>query len=147
MTTVGVINHGCPKNLVDTEVMLGFLDEAGYKTTLDIEKSDIVLVNTCAFIADAQQESIATIVELIDNEKPVIVAGCLPQKFKKELMKELPEIFAFLGPADLAKVADVVKDFEEKQIKTIYHVTEEPSIIYPENVNRVQITVGSSSYI
>ena len=147
MTTVGVINHGCPKNLVDTEVMLGFLDEAGYKTTLDIEKSDIVLVNTCAFIADAQQESIATIVELIDNEKPVIVAGCLPQKFKKELMKELPEIFAFLGPADLAKVADVVRDFEEKQIKTIYHVTEEPSIIYPENVNRVQITVGSSSYI
>jgi len=147
MTIVGVINHGCPKNLVDTEVMLGYLDNAGYKTTLDIEKSDIVLVNTCAFIADAQQESIATIVELIENKKPIIVAGCLPQKFKKELMKELPEIFAFIGPADLSKIADVVRDFEEKQIKTIYHVTEEPSIIYPEDIKRVQITVGSSAYL
>jgi len=147
MTVVGVINHGCPKNLVDTEVMLGYLDKAGFKTTLDIENSDIVLVNTCAFIADAQQESIGTIVELIDCEKPVIVAGCLPQKFKKELMEELPEIFAFIGPADLSKIADVVKDFEEKQIKTIYHVTEEPSIIYPENIERVHITVGSSAYI
>ena len=56
MTTVGVINHGCPKNLVDTELMLGVLDKAGYKTTLDIEKADIVLVNTCAFIEDAQKE-------------------------------------------------------------------------------------------
>ena len=53
MTTVGVINHGCPKNLVDTELMLGILDKAGYKTTLEIEKADIVLVNTCAFIEDA----------------------------------------------------------------------------------------------
>lgn len=147
MTTVGVISHGCPKNLVDTELMLGYLDEAGYKTTLNIEEADIVLVNTCAFIADAQQESIGTIVELIDIQKPVIVAGCLPQKFKKELMQELPEIFAFIGPADLSKIADIVKDFEAKQIKTIYNVTEAPSIIYPENVKRLQITVGSSSYI
>lgn len=147
MTTVGVISHGCPKNLVDTELMLGYLDEAGYKTTLNIEEADIVLVNTCAFIADAQQESIGTIVELIDIQKPVIVAGCLPQKFKKELMQELPEIFAFIGPADLSKIADIVKDFEAQQIKTIYNVTEAPSIIYPENVKRLQITVGSSSYI
>ena len=147
MTTVGVISHGCPKNLVDTELMLGYLDKAGYKTTLNIEEADIVLVNTCAFIADAQQESIGTIVELIDIQKPVIVAGCLPQKFKKELMQELPEIFAFIGPADLSKIADIVKDFEAQQIKTIYNVTEAPSIIYPENVKRLQITVGSSSYI
>ncbi len=147
MTTVGVINHGCPKNLVDTELMLGVLDKAGYKTTLDIEKADIVLVNTCAFIEDAQKESIGTIVELIDKNIPVVVTGCLPQKYKRELMDELPEIFAFLGPADISKIADVVKDFEEKQIKTIYNVTETPSILYPENVERLQITVGSSSYI
>ena len=147
MTTVGVINHGCPKNLVDTELMLGILDKSGYKTTLDAEKSDIVLVNTCAFIEDAQKESIATIVELIDKKIPVIVTGCLPQKYKQELMHELPEIFAFLGPADISKIADVVKDFEEQQIKTIYNVTDAPSILYPENVERLQITVGSSSYI
>ena len=147
MTTVGVINHGCPKNLVDTELMLGILDKAGYKTTLEIEKADIVLVNTCAFIEDAQKESIGTIVELIDKNIPVIVTGCLPQKYKHELMDELPETFAFLGPADISKIADVVKDFEEKQIKTIYNVTETQSILYPENVERLQITVGSSSYI
>ena len=147
MTTVGVINHGCPKNLVDAELMLGILDNAGYKTTLDIEKSDIVLVNTCAFIADAQQESIATILGLVDVEKPVIVTGCLPQKYKRELMEEIPEIFAFLGTADISKIADVVKEFEEKQIKRVYNVSENPVILYPENVERLQITVGSSSYI
>jgi len=147
MLTVGVINHGCPKNLVDTEVMLGFIEQAGYKTTLDVEKSDIVLVNTCAFICDAQKESIASIVELIDQEKPVIVAGCLPQKYKEELMKELPEVFAFLGPSDLSKIADVIKDFENKDIKTIYNVSDVPNVFYPENVERVQITVGSSAYI
>lgn len=147
MLTVGVISHGCPKNLVDTEVMLGFIEQAGYKTTLDIEKADIVLVNTCAFICDAQKESIASIVELIDREKPVIVAGCLPQKYKEELMKELPEVFAFIGPSDLSKIADIIKDFEAKDIKTIYNVSDVPNVFYPENVERVQITVGSSSYI
>ena len=147
MTVVGVISHGCPKNLVDTELMLGYLADAGYETTLDIEKSDIVLVNTCSFIEDAQKESIATLVELIDKGKPVIVAGCLPQKYKGELKEELPEIFAFIGPADIAKIADIVKDFEEHQIKTIYNVTDTPSILYPENVERQHITVGSSAYI
>ena len=147
MTIVGVISHGCPKNLVDTELMLGYLADAGYETTLDVEKSDIVLVNTCAFIEDAQRESIATLVELIDNGKPVIVAGCLPQKYKGELKEELPEIFAFIGPADIGKIADIVKDFEAQQIKTIYNVTETPMILYPENVERQHITVGSSAYI
>ena len=147
MTTVGIISHGCPKNLVDTELMLGYLAEAGYKTTLDTDKADIVLVNTCAFIEDAQKESISTLVELIDNNKPVIVAGCLPQKYKGELKEELSEIFAFIGPADLSKIADIVRDFEEKQIKTIYNVTETPSILYPENIERQHITVGSSAYI
>ncbi len=147
MTTVGVINHGCPKNLVDLELMLGILDKAGYKTTLDIEKSDIVIVNTCAFIQDAQQESISTILELLEIEKPVIVTGCLPQKYKEELMAEIPEIFAFLGTADICKIADVVKEFEGQEIKRVYNVTEKPVILYPENVERLQITVGSSSYI
>jgi len=147
MLTVGIINHGCPKNLVDSEVMLGFLEEAGYKTTLDIEKSDIVLVNTCAFIQDAQQESISTLLELIEIKKPIIVAGCLPQKYKEELKKELPEIFAFIGPADISKIAGIVKDFESQEIKSIYNVSEEPNVFYPENIERVQITVGSSSYI
>jgi len=147
MTLVGIINHGCPKNLVDSELMLGVVEKAGYKTTLDIEKSDIVIVNTCAFIQDAQKESIATLVELITNKKTVVVAGCLPQKYKQELMEELPEIFAFIGPNDIEKIGDIIKDFEEGQIKTIYNVTENPSIIYPENIERVHITVGSSAYI
>ena len=128
MTIVGIINHGCPKNLVDSELMLGYIEKAGYKTTLDIERADIVLVNTCAFIEDAQRESIATIVELIETKKPIIVAGCLPQRYKQELMQELPEIFAFIGPNDLHKAGDIIKDFEDNQIKTIYNVTENPNI-------------------
>lgn len=147
MTTVGIINHGCPKNLVDSELMLGYIEKAGYKTSLDIDRSDIVLVNTCAFIEDAQRESIATIVELIEQKKPIIVAGCLSQRYKQELMQELPEIFAFIGPNDLHKAGDIIKDFEEKQIKTIYNVTETPNIFYPEDIDRVHITVGSSAYI
>ena len=141
----GVISHGCPKNLVDTEVMLGFIEQAGYKTTLDIEKADIVLVNTCAFICDAQKESIASIVELIDREKPVIVAGCLPQKYKEELMKELPEVFAFIGPSDLSKIADIIKDFEAKDIKTIYNVSDVPNIFYPEFIYRRVFFVSAST--
>ncbi len=147
MTKVGIINHGCPKNLVDAELMLGYLDKVGYETTLDTKNADIIIVNTCAFIADAQRESISSILKLVNEKKPIIAAGCLPQKYKKELMKEIPEIFAFIGPADISKIADIVKDFEKKQIKTIYNVTENPSIIYPEDISRLQITVGSSSYI
>lgn len=147
MLRVGAINLGCPKNLVDMELMLGYIEKAGYKTTLDVENADIVLVNTCAFIADAQRESIATLVELIDKKKPVIVAGCLPQKFQMELKEELPEIFAFIGTSDISKVADVLKDFEAGEIKSIYNVTENPVYFYPEDIERIQITVGSSAYI
>ncbi len=147
MLRVGAINLGCPKNLVDMELMLGYIEKAGYKTTLDVENADIVLVNTCAFIADAQRESIATLVELIDKKKPVIVAGCLPQKFKMELKEELPEIFAFIGTSDISKVADILKDFEAGEIKSIYNVTENPVYFYPEDIERTQITVGSSAYV
>ncbi|MDD3593742.1 MAG: 30S ribosomal protein S12 methylthiotransferase RimO [Candidatus Gastranaerophilales bacterium] len=147
MTLIGAINFGCPKNLVDLELMLGMVSEAGYKVTLDTEGADVVIVNTCSFILDAQKESIHYILELVEINKPLIVTGCLAQKYQQELQEQIPEIFAFLGTADITKIVDVIKDFEQKQIKKIYHVTPNPVIFYPENVKRQQITVGSASYL
>ncbi|MFA5114482.1 MAG: MiaB/RimO family radical SAM methylthiotransferase [Candidatus Omnitrophota bacterium] len=98
---IGIVSLGCPRNLVDAEVMLGRLREKGYSVA-DIHKADVGIVNTCAFIEDAKAESIKAILELIDLKKEgklrkIIVSGCLPQRYKKELIRELPEVDAFIG--------------------------------------------------
>ena len=85
MRQIALINHGCAKNLIDSELMLGKLAQNGYKITLDETKADIVIINTCSFINDAEKESVASIFEMINAGKKIIIAGCLPQKHKKEL--------------------------------------------------------------
>ena len=85
---IALINHGCAKNLVDAELMLGFLKEQGYEITLDETKSDIVIVNTCSFIYDAEQESVQSILQMINAGKKVIVTGCLPQKHKNDIERK-----------------------------------------------------------
>lgn len=142
---IALINHGCAKNLIDSELMAGMLISQGHKITLDETKADVVLVNTCSFIHDAEKESVSTILNMINDGKKVIVAGCLPQKHKKELMKLLPEVVAFVGTSDLKTIVDVVNNIEcEKQI---YNVSDSPCYIYPEETERQQITVGSYSYL
>ena len=78
MKEIALINHGCAKNLVDSELMLGKLTQNGYKITLDDSKADIVIVNTCSFIHDAEKESVQSIFEMINSGKKVIITGCLP---------------------------------------------------------------------
>lgn len=146
MRKIALINHGCAKNLVDSELMLGKLAQNGYKITLDETKADIVIINTCSFIHDAEKESVASIFDMIQNGKKIIITGCLSQKYKQELKGLIPEAVAFLGTSDIDKIVDTVKKVTKDKVK-VYAVNENPKYIYPENIERQQITVGASSYI
>ena len=144
MKKIALITHGCAKNLVDSELILGLLAKNGYEITLNEDETDIVVVNTCSFICDAERESISTILELIEKGKKVIVAGCLAQKHPEELKKEIPEIAGMVGATDFNKIIEVIKNIDKKYVEKI---SEKPDYIYPENVERQQITMGASSYI
>ena len=146
MRTIALINHGCAKNLIDSELMLGKLAQAGYKITLDETKADIVIINTCSFINDAEKESVTSIFDMIKAGKKIVITGCLPQKHKKELQELIPEASAFLGTSDIDKIVDIIKKMT-KDNKVKYEVNDNPEYIYPENVERQQITMGASSYI
>jgi ribosomal protein S12 methylthiotransferase len=146
MTKIALVNNGCAKNLVDSELMLGLLSENGYEITLDETDANIVVVNTCSFIHDAEKESVDSILELINEGKKVIVAGCLAQKYGKELKEAIPEISAMLGTTDFLEIAEVIKKIE-KNNEYISNVSDKPNYNYPEKIERQQITVGSSSYI
>ena len=146
MKTIALINHGCAKNLVDSELMLGKLAQAGYKITLDETNADVVIINTCSFIHDAEKESVASIFDMIKSGKKIVITGCLPQKHKKELQELIPEASAFLGTSDINKIVDVINKIT-KDNKVKYEVNETPEYIYPEDVERQQITMGASSYI
>ena len=110
---VGMISLGCPKNLVDSEVMLGELARQGYEVVADLESADTVVVNTCAFIEEAQQESIDTILEVVGRKgngvQKVLVAGCMVNRFGDQLAREIPEIDGFVGLDQLRDVGDVVQ--------------------------------------
>jgi ribosomal protein S12 methylthiotransferase len=111
---VGLISLGCAKNLVDAEIMLGSLLKSGVEITNDAARADAVIVNTCSFIDSAQEESVDTILESVElrdaNQRgqAVIVSGCLPQRFRDELPKLLPEVDAFMGIDQVAQVGDIV---------------------------------------
>lgn len=102
---IGILSLGCPRNLVDSELILGRLKKKGHEI-VDIHKADVAIVNTCAFINDAKAESIDSILDLIELKKEgklkkVIACGCLVERYKQELKKELPEIDAFIGRVSL----------------------------------------------
>ena len=112
---VGMISLGCAKNLVDAEVMLGTLIKDGVEITNDAESADVLVVNTCSFIDSAQEESVDTILEssaLREHVNPgqaLVVSGCLPQRFKDELPKLLPEVDVIMGIDQVANVTDLIK--------------------------------------
>lgn len=143
---IALLNHGCAKNLVDSEIMLGLLAEKGHEVTLDERDADIVVVNTCSFIHDAEKESVQAILQMVESGKKVIVTGCLPQKHKEDLKKAIPEIAGMVGTSDLKEIADVVEQVSNKK-GYVSKISEKPEYIYPENIERQQITVGASSYI
>src|SRR5262245_10871960 len=112
---VGLISLGCPKNLVDSEVMLGLAQQAGHELTPDAAEADVLVVNTCAFIDRAKQESIDTILEMAQHKKDgacrrLIVTGCLAERYRDELKKEIPEIDAVLGTGEVPQIVDAIGD-------------------------------------
>lgn len=118
MSRIGFISLGCPKNLLDTEVMLGHIATAGYEITPNAEEADIVVINTCAFINDAKKESIDEILELAwlkenANLKGIIVTGCLAQRYKEEIENELPEVDAILGTGSIHSIVKAISEVEK----------------------------------
>src|SRR5579863_688883 len=113
---VGLISLGCAKNLVDAEIMLGALIKGGMEITNHAARADVVIVNTCSFIDSAQEESVDAILESAglreaqNRGQGLIVSGCLPQRFRDELPKLLPEVDAFMGIDQVAQVTEVVRE-------------------------------------
>src|SRR5207253_3991021 len=135
---VGFVSRGCPKNLVDSEVMLGTLARQGYSITANKEDADIIVVNTCGFIDTAKKESIDTILEMAElkiqgNCKKLVVAGCLVERYRSEIQKEIPEIDFIFGPDELGRVLEAVQldssaAVPDVSIDALYTSTEVPTI-------------------
>ena len=111
---IGMVSLGCPKNLVDSELMLGILKEEGYEFVTDSNEANVIIVNTCGFIESAKQESINTILEMAalkeKNCELLIVTGCLAQRYRKLILEEVPEVDAVLGTGSYEAIASVIKD-------------------------------------
>lgn len=113
VTRIGFVSLGCPKNLVDSEVMMGQLKERGYELTTEREAADVMVVNTCGFIQTAKEESIRTILEMAELKesarlKRLVVAGCLVERYRQDLLNQLPEVDAVLGTSELEKIVAAV---------------------------------------
>jgi ribosomal protein S12 methylthiotransferase len=135
---VGFVSLGCPKNLVDSEVMLGTLNRQGYTITADKQEADIIVVNTCGFIDSAKKESIDTILEMAElksagNCKKLVVAGCLAERYRNEIQKEIPEIDFVFGPDELGRIVEAVRlngdtGIPDVSIDALYTSKEVPTI-------------------
>lgn len=148
---IGIKSLGCPKNLVDTEVICGKLREKGYKISGKIDTSDIVIINTCSFIRDAVEESIEEILSLVKLKKEgkikhIIVTGCLPQRYKDDnLNQELPEVDAFLGVGNLLDINDVIEKI--LQDEQIFKVSSKPDFLYNHTTPRAILNPKHYAYI
>lgn len=150
MTKIGIISLGCPRNLVDSEVMMGILKEKGHAVVDEIDKSDVAIVNTCAFIEDAKIESIDTILNLVDLKKKgriryIVVAGCLSQRYKEKLKEELREVDGFIGTGDLVSISPLIDGLSGG--KRAFFVSESPEFIYDHSFRRDFITPPHYVYI
>ena len=143
------ISLGCDKNLVDTEYMLGLLKERGFSMTNEEAEADAIVVNTCCFIHDAKQESIDTILEMAEYKKEgnlqaLIVTGCLAERYKEEILAEIPEVDAIIGTTGYEKIVEAL-EHALQQKKSVY--CEELSYLPQPEVNRVNTTGGFFSYL
>jgi ribosomal protein S12 methylthiotransferase len=144
---VGLVSLGCPKNLVDSEVMLGRLQARGHQLVPDAQDADVIVVNTCAFIDRAKQESIDTILEMAREKETgrarrLVVTGCLAQRYDQELRREIPEIDASLGTG---QVEDIVRAVEGESTHVDTDVT--PTWVYDHVAPRVVTTAGHTAYL
>jgi len=153
MKKIGFVSLGCPKNLVDSEVMMGTLQQAGYEITSSADEADTVVVNTCGFIESAKQESIEAILEatrLKEEGKAtrVVVAGCLVERYRDDLMKELPEVDAFIGTNEVTRIleaADEKTNFRSLPLLPIGNKT--ATYLYDFDTPRYRATQSHTAFI
>lgn len=149
---VGLANLGCSKNQVDAEVMLGFLAKAGFAFTPDQHEADVIIVNTCGFIEISREESINTLLDLAQMKEKgrcrlLIAAGCLTQRYGKELIREMPEVDAVVGTGDLPRIGDIClnlinnKDTQKKEWLSL------PQYLYDEMTPRIRFGQKHWAYV
>ncbi|UFS72776.1 30S ribosomal protein S12 methylthiotransferase RimO [Geomonas sp. RF6] len=147
---VSLVSLGCPKNLVDAEIMLGSLTQVGYQVTTDEKEADVIIVNTCSFIKEAKQESVDTILDLADRKHDarcqlLIVSGCLPQRYQTELAKELPEVDIFIGTGDYPRIAEIIAEHRSTGEQLCY--TGNPEFIYDDQLPRLPSSPYYTAYL
>ncbi len=153
MKKVGFVSLGCPKNLVDSEVMMGQLKAAGYEITNNADEAETVVVNTCGFIESAKAESVEAILEATGAKangvtKRVIVAGCLVERYRDDLMKELPEVDAFIGTNEIGRIleaADESVNFKDLPLMQIGNKT--ATYLYDFDTPRHRATESHTAFI
>ncbi len=148
MPKVGMVSLGCPKNLVDSEVMLGILARQGYELTPRPDQAEIIIVNTCAFIAPAKQESINTILEMAEYKKfgaakKLVVAGCLVERYRQEILDQIPEVDHVIGTNELEGVLAACQDAD---CSSSTNTIREP-YLYHEFTPRILSTPAYSAYL
>jgi ribosomal protein S12 methylthiotransferase len=149
MPKVGFVSLGCPKNLVDSEVMMGILARSGYEITPRAGDADVLVVNTCSFIAPAQQESVQSILEMAEYKKfgraqKLIVAGCLVERYRNEIREQIPEVDAVIGTGELEKILAACEG-ELRPVASGAH--ELPTYLYHDLTPRILATPRHTAYI
>jgi ribosomal protein S12 methylthiotransferase len=146
MPKVGFISLGCPKNLVDSEVMMGILSREGYELTSRADEAEILVVNTCSFIEPAQKESVDAILEMAEHKKfgaakKLIVAGCLVERYRDQILEQVPEVDAIVGTGDVERILEAV----EGQMKILPAAP--PLFLYHDLTPRIITTPKHQAYI
>jgi ribosomal protein S12 methylthiotransferase len=146
MTKVGFISLGCPKNLVDSEVMMGLLSREGYELTPRADDAEILVVNTCSFIESAQKESIETILEMAEHKKfgaakKLVVAGCLVERFRDQILEQVPEVDAVVGTGEVERIIEAVQG----DLKVL--PAQPPAFLYHDFTPRIVTTPKHQAYI
>ena len=143
--TVAISHLGCEKNRIDSEHMLGLLAQSGYQIDNNEELADYVIVNTCSFIESARRESVRTLVELAENQKKIIISGCMAQHFQEELLTELPEAVALIGTGDYQNIFNIIERVEAGE--RVKAVSAQPTYIADENLPRYRTTTEGVAYL
>jgi ribosomal protein S12 methylthiotransferase len=146
MRKVGFISLGCPKNLVDSEVMMGILAREGYELTPRADDAEILVVNTCSFIEPAQKESVDAILEMAEHKKfgsakKLIVAGCLVERYRDQILEQIPEVDAVVGTGEVERIIEAV----EGDLKVL--PAQPPAFLYHDLTPRIVTTPKHQAYI
>ena len=142
---IAISHLGCEKNRIDSEHILGLLAAEGYSVSSNENLADYVVVNTCSFIQQAREESVRTLVELAENNKKIIIAGCMAQHFQDQLLEELPEVVAIVGTGNYQEIVKTVQRVELGE--RVIDISQKPTFIADETVPRYRTTNEGVAYL